>query len=332
MTEVSVIVPYYQRQPGVLRGAIGSVLQQSYTGGIEVVIVDDTSPVPAEGELAGLSFPPHVRAHIIRQPNGGPAAARNRGLAERSSAAAFVALLDSDDVWEPYHLARAVESLTSHGGSFYFSNFYQLDQSVGAFERAGRLQIPRHQPLPHPASTYLYQGDMRHQVLTGNLIGTSTVVFDCQRHAAIRFREEYYSAGEDYLCWMDFAAAGATFMFSTLLEVRYGRGVNIYAGALWGTDGHLVRTQNEIRYLKAATRIHQLPAEVQVQTAGRVARLRSEFALSLAHRVRATAGVPWSILGSQLREDWPTVIGAPFQVIRHALGRRTRSGSAGNAG
>jgi succinoglycan biosynthesis protein ExoW len=49
---ICVVIPYFQRQSGVLRKALLSVAaQQGCTHQVQVLVVDDASPVPAEGEL-----------------------------------------------------------------------------------------------------------------------------------------------------------------------------------------------------------------------------------------------------------------------------------------
>ena len=55
-----VVIAYYQREPGILRRAVRSALEQRVEE-LEVIVVDDESPVPAETELAGR---PAVQARI----------------------------------------------------------------------------------------------------------------------------------------------------------------------------------------------------------------------------------------------------------------------------
>ena len=43
----SVIIPYYQREPGVLQRALKSVFAQSHAD-FDVIVVDDSSPLPVE--------------------------------------------------------------------------------------------------------------------------------------------------------------------------------------------------------------------------------------------------------------------------------------------
>jgi glycosyltransferase involved in cell wall biosynthesis len=90
---VSVIIPTFNRA-GQVREAVDSVLAQGVQE-IEVVVVDDGSTDGTRAVLAGRD-PRLVYAH---QPNRGPAAARNRGIA--MARGAFISFLDSDDLWLP---------------------------------------------------------------------------------------------------------------------------------------------------------------------------------------------------------------------------------------
>ncbi len=300
-SSISVIIPFYQRDPGILRRALDSIRMQTYRGSMEVLVVDDASPVPAEESTRGLQLPENIQIRTVRQNNGGPASARNRGLRERSRTSQFVAFLDSDDAWSPEHLERAVAALRA-GATFYFADHFQLEQRVSAFDRARRIDTTRHEKIAALDEAYFFQGDMCDQILLGNVIGTSTVVFDAQRHPGIQFREEFFSAGEDYLCWMDFASDGARFAFSMRPEATYGRGVNVYSGAAWGTDAHLVRIQNEIRFLQTANRIHRLSEAAQRHVAARHRALHGDFVGSLIQRIRSKREVPWGIALEQTRK------------------------------
>src|SRR5271155_2938003 len=74
---VSVIVPYYN-QPAYLAEAVSSIEQQTYPN-IEIIVVDDGSPVPAASILSqGTGI------QVIRTKNRGVSAARNFGF-ERCS-------------------------------------------------------------------------------------------------------------------------------------------------------------------------------------------------------------------------------------------------------
>jgi glycosyltransferase involved in cell wall biosynthesis len=106
---VSVVIPTYNRRHGVVE-AIDSVLAQTVAD-FEILVIDDGS---ADGtpELLHERYgdEPRVRVHI--KENGGTASARNRGIELASGA--FIAFLDSDDLYVPSFLERQVQALDSH--------------------------------------------------------------------------------------------------------------------------------------------------------------------------------------------------------------------------
>ena len=76
---IDIIIPYFQRTPGILVETIRSVLAQTATDW-HLIVVDDGSPHPARNELEALTDEERVNIRIIEQPNGGVSVARNRGL------------------------------------------------------------------------------------------------------------------------------------------------------------------------------------------------------------------------------------------------------------
>src|SRR5262245_41293475 len=112
---VAVIIPYFQRQTGILSKAIASVFSQREVDDSEIYVIDDESPVPPDQDLAGFD---RSRIHVIRQKNKGCAGARNRGLDCLPGDATYVAFLDSDDTWSSGHLSNALVAL-ERGYDFY---------------------------------------------------------------------------------------------------------------------------------------------------------------------------------------------------------------------
>jgi succinoglycan biosynthesis protein ExoW len=200
----------------------------------------------------------------------------------------------------------------------------QLDQSTSAFKRAGRIVATEHAALPRGDGLFAYRGDMFDQIMRGNAIGTSTVVFDRARFPAIRFREEYFSAGEDYLCWMDFARAGARFALSTQCEATYGRGVNVYAGARWGTAKHMTRVHNEFKYRHATMALHPVTPEQRRFLQGKKTALREEFALEMLYMLRRAQLPPLKILVRQLALDPATALSPLLVAGKRVAGHMGR--------
>jgi glycosyltransferase involved in cell wall biosynthesis len=96
----SIIIPTYRR-PGLLAEAVASVLTQTRTDW-ECLVVDDGG-----GQVID---PPDPRVRVVsRASPGGPAAARNTGVAE--AAGRWLTFLDDDDRYTPQRLELAAAGL-----------------------------------------------------------------------------------------------------------------------------------------------------------------------------------------------------------------------------
>ena len=316
---ITVIIPYYQKEPGILAKALASIAaQQNCPMPVHVIVVDDASPAPASPELVSAGPMPHP-VQVIVQCNGGPGAARNTGLDNAPPGTRFIAFLDSDDEWTPDHLARAVAALDS-GYDFYFADHYQLGQTTSAFVRAGRIQPTEHPELPNlPAGLHAYQGDMLDQIIRGNLIGTSTVVYSFPHFAAQRFKVEFTNAGEDYLFWMELVHRGAKIAFSSQCDVRYGKGVNVYAGAGWGSEQHMLRIHNEMKYRKLTGQLFPLNPQQNLHIQKSIQDLRTAFARDLLHRVSHRKALPWPVVRQHFKLDVWSFLGLPANLLKSFL-------------
>ena len=97
----------------MLRAAVASVLDQTYRP-IEVIIVDDSSTDDTPRVIAELATR-HPEVRGIRQLNGGPGLARERGRTEARGE--FVQYLDSDDLLLPCKFALQVQALEEQPAS-----------------------------------------------------------------------------------------------------------------------------------------------------------------------------------------------------------------------
>lgn len=312
---IAVVVPFYQKRPGILKKAVDAAFAQKGVAPFKIIIVDDASPVSARSELVDLMPAYAERILIIEQANAGPAAARNKALDNVPAGTEFVAFLDSDDEWIDSHLANAVKAL-GVDGDFYFADHYQLNQNVSAFKRAGRINPLAHPKIADDDHLRRYSGDMFDQILTGNIIGTSTVVYRFRKYSELRFREEFVYAGEDYLFWLDMVSKTDRIAFSSLSECTYGEGVNIFAGSGWGTDKSLVRLHYEIKYKKALRRLFSLTNDQLGANKKSLNGLRESFNADVVHRILHRKSVDLSTILSHARMDPITFM----LFLPHALG------------
>jgi glycosyltransferase involved in cell wall biosynthesis len=95
---VSVVIPTHNRAD-LLGEALDSALAQTVPPA-EVIVLDDASTDDTPDLVARYGAP----VRYVRQERAGQSAARNRGAA--AATGEYIAMLDSDDVWEPAKLER----------------------------------------------------------------------------------------------------------------------------------------------------------------------------------------------------------------------------------
>ena len=103
---VSIVVPAYNAA-GYIEGCVNSVLTQS-CGSFELIIVNDGSKDDTAAVVSAMAEK-DARVRLLTVENGGPAAAREHGLAAADPEAEYVMFLDSDDLLLPDALAPAPE-------------------------------------------------------------------------------------------------------------------------------------------------------------------------------------------------------------------------------
>ena len=324
---IAVVIPYFQRQEGLLQQALASVANQELLPE-EVIVIDDSSPIPARDEVAAVlrNFP-RLKVRVVEQPNGGPASARNKGLDNVSPHCQYVAFLDSDDAWHPAHLLRAHAAL-ERGNDFYFSDYFRIGQTKTVFEQTSGFRKDEHPALTDCGAVARYRGNMTEQILRANVIGTPTVVYRFKKFAALRFREEFVNAGEDFLFWLQLSTLTDAYAFGTTAEVTCGRGVNIHAGSGWGTEKSLDRLHYETKLELALPRLFQLD-EVQLKrNRARLSELRQTMLKDILHRLANRKTINAPLLRKHLAMDPMLPLFVP-SAAWHIVAGRLRSQAAG---
>jgi GT2 family glycosyltransferase len=184
---VTVVLPVFGRDQ-FLDQAIQSVLGQTHRN-VQLIVVDDGSPVDPVPRAARFLD----RIEFYRKANGGPASARNFGMARAKGD--FLLFLDDDDYLEP----RAVEALLK-----------PIDGRPDVVWVAGRLAYRNEcgELLPqfHPCS--IQSRDVYADMIRHNLIGTpSSVLLRTEVVRALGGFDENprYQFCEDYDLWLTMA-------------------------------------------------------------------------------------------------------------------------------
>ncbi|HUN81519.1 MAG TPA: glycosyltransferase [Phycisphaerae bacterium] len=263
---VSVIIPTHNRAT-LLVAALDSVAGQTFRD-FEVIVVDDGSTEPIEEAVGGHV----VRPKVLRQPNLGPAAARNRGIyAARGD---LVAFLDSDDLWLPTKLERFLGALEKDPGCPLFFG------PMSAIDAAGAAVPGRTKPC--------FGGNITERLFCSSFIHVPTVV--CRKKLLIDARgfDEALPVCEDYDLWLRLSVDHAFGLIDEPLALRrlhgnrlskskMSRNLNVKASVLkrfYGWDKAQVKISRE----KAMTRLSKV-----CFAAGRAALLNGEYHLAADH-------------------------------------------------
>lgn len=189
---VSVIVPAYNCV-AYIRDAVESVLAQDYPN-LEVIVVDDGS---TDGTADALT-PLQHRITLLRQPNSGPAAARNRALAIAQGR--YIAFLDADDLWLPGKLSAQMAYFAQHPDTSIVYGRWQRwhGDADGASESASpRGDDNNGTDIDEDASGWIYT-----DMLLDSMIHSITVVAHRRVFDAIGGFDESLRTGEDYDLWL----------------------------------------------------------------------------------------------------------------------------------
>ncbi len=310
---VSVVIPAYQSADYIVE-TLKSVQAQTFKG-YEIIVVNDGSPDTEALEQVLTPFLTSIR--YIQQENGGPGAARNRGI--REACGRYVAFLDSDDLWLPNHLARQIELLASDPSlALVYSNALVLqgDTPVGtAFERIPQDLHVSFETLVSERCT----------------IGTSTVVASRQALLDAGGFEDRRRRSEDFDLWLRMAHRGLKMSYSTSVQVchRAGNGlalddnvmrqaqIDVYEKALLSLP--ITGAQAEL----LCDKTQELQAILQISAAKEALRA-SRFPEALASAQQANRTLKSSklsvvILGLRF---FPRAFGAAYGAYERLLARK----------
>jgi glycosyltransferase involved in cell wall biosynthesis len=186
--QVSALIPVFNGGR-FLALAIDSALAQAGVT-IEVIVVDDGSTDDTPAILAGYGS----RLAVVRQANGGLAAARNAGLAR--ACGDVVAFLDADDTWEPEKSRAQLAYLDAHPECALVSCDAFLMNADG--KRGAPILGDRAQRLP--------AGRCLEALFLGNFVLLPGAMVRRETLAAVGGFDETVPGVEDYDLWLRIAA------------------------------------------------------------------------------------------------------------------------------
>ena len=177
---VSIVTPMYNSERFISE-AVLSVLAQTYSDW-EMIIVDDKSSDRSADVVVEFARRDSRIRLLCQEKNLGPAAARNRGIAEAQGR--HIAFLDSDDRWLPEKLERQLAFMRENDAALSYTAYYRIDEKSG--RRTGEVRIPR-------------SVDYR-ELLKQNIIGCLTAIYDTEKVGKVYMPE--LRKRQDFGLWL----------------------------------------------------------------------------------------------------------------------------------
>ena len=323
MQLITVVIPFYQRQPGLLLRAITSVDQQSLPIGwrVKTIVVDDGSPSKAVDEGLAQRLETANSVTVMEQPNLGVGSARNTGLNAITDDSALVAFLDSDDSWPADHLARAIDAF-ERGYDLYFTDnrregqhetqcrwpqASETDALIKASGRtAGLLEMPQEAMVGLSISEFPCQA--------------STVVYRRTIAPNLRFNTALQYAGEDVLFFTELLASAPRIAFDLDSKVECGKGVNIYFSHLsWDSPRFLKIKIDQLIAHRILGRCTYLSEANQIINNRRLRLFESEAGFHLLRNLFLSPGRAALQFYRLWRNDWKAVFAVQAGMVRSAF-------------
>ena len=315
----AVIIPFYQREPGILARTLQSVARQDVADQIVVYVVDDESPVAPEPEVDSVQWGDNFQVRILKKPNGGPASARNYAL-DRLGDEQYVAFLDSDDTWNEHHLSAAKFAF-EQGFDFYTADWVIDEQGTRSHDQHyGDSMLL----IPHAQADWAYElsDDLINYTVRGPIGSSCSMVITRNLLGDTRFDPTLRTSGEDGLFATTLASKGPKVLISKRVDTVLGKGVNIFSADGWDSRNGVMRS---IYFLRSRILMRPLVkkyphAEKNLKTKIRNARRgfwKTAFAAAKKGNLPLTE--TWRLL----RFDPPLLLFAPSTLIGLLIAKRT---------
>jgi glycosyltransferase involved in cell wall biosynthesis len=208
--QVSVIMPCHNAGPWIA-DALRTVADQTLPAH-EVIVIDDDS---SDDSLAQIERS-GVAVKLLRSNARNAAGARNLGI--EAATGHWLALLDSDDIWYPNHLARAATLLGSTEHVAFLSN-HDWISPAGAPIRMPEMFV-NNLPAPRSGSSV---DDFCRLADYGFHFGHSTVLYRRSRVREVGMFDVSQQRRHDIDLWLR-VIAGGTWVYDTMKSAAYRHG------------------------------------------------------------------------------------------------------------
>jgi len=277
MTEVSVIIPTYNREKFISE-CVQSVLAQTLPAR-EIIIVDDGSTDATYNILRDLGFNSlSTKKTVLRyffQQNRGVSSARNLGIKEARSE--FIALLDSDDLWLKSKLDRQVSA---------FQNDTQSSRLCHTDEIWIRNGVRVNQHKKHKK----HGGNVFQSCLKLCCISPSSAMMHRSVFADFGFFDEDLPACEDYDFWLRYSAKEDVNFIDEPLIIKKGGHSDQLSGAHWGMDRFRIYSiekilkEPDLKLVHKTEAIHEVILKLEILINGSQKRQKFAYAENMLQK------------------------------------------------
>ena len=277
MTEVSVIIPTYNREKFISE-CVQSVLAQTLPAR-EIIIVDDGSTDATYNILRDLGFNSlSTKKTVLRyffQQNRGVSSARNLGIKEARSE--YIALLDSDDLWLKSKLDRQVSA---------FQNDTQSSRLCHTDEIWIRNGVRVNQHKKHKK----HGGNVFQSCLKLCCISPSSAMMHRSVFEDFGFFDEDLPACEDYDFWLRYSAKEDVNFIDEPLIIKKGGHSDQLSGAHWGVDRFRIYSiekilkEPDLTLVQKTEAIHEVILKLEILINGSQKRQKFAYAENMLQK------------------------------------------------
>jgi len=277
MTEVSVIIPTYNREKFISE-CVQSVLAQTLPAR-EIIIVDDGSTDATYNILRDLGFNSlSTKKTVLRyffQQNRGVSSARNLGIKEARSE--YIALLDSDDLWLKSKLDRQVSA---------FQNDTQSSRLCHTDEIWIRNGVRVNQHKKHKK----HGGNVFQSCLKLCCISPSSAMMHRSVFEDFGFFDEDLPACEDYDFWLRYSAKEDVNFIDEPLIIKKGGHSDQLSGAHWGMDRFRIYSiekilkEPDLKLVHKTEAIHEVILKLEILINGSQKRQKFAYAENMLQK------------------------------------------------
>jgi len=182
MGKFSVVISVYNKE-GFIEKTLASVMNQTFED-FELVILNDGSTDNSEAEIS--KFTSDARVRYFSEENMGAGAGRNYVIKKAQNE--YIALLDADDVWQPFYLEEQLRLIEKYPNDHVFATNSVLISNGRTFKKSYSVNTENKEDI----KVNFFEGSCLHSI-----INSSSVVLHKDVFSKIGYYNPTIKSGQD---------------------------------------------------------------------------------------------------------------------------------------